>query len=401
MKVHFPASVTGQKDTLVVLEVEFTSKARRVIVQGFDGLEPLDLKGEKAGGTYEVMEALPRLHVPMRVTRTGPGKGRGKVRVEDAKGVIAPEEWDGAVTLEAPVAGTGKRNKAWILTAFVAIVAAIAVFVVAPLFESPRVPSLLGKPQEEAQRAIKSLGYYPQMRVHEENDASREGLVVGQVPDAGTDLPRGSTVEILVGHRTEAGVVVPDLTDATVKGLSDAEALATKAGFTLTYVREEGPDDQAGKVLRQKPTAGARAPQGSAIELVIGQRRAIAERDVPDVTALSPAEAERTLAEAKFQVAVKEEDSGPDKAGKVLRQTPAGGTKAAENSKVELVVGREAAAPALVEMPDTVAKGEADAVKALTDAGFVPHVTYGNAPAGSEGKVLAQTPPAGMAPRGG
>ena len=42
------------------------------------------MKGERPGGTYEATESLPRLHVPMRVTRDGPAKGRVRVTVEDA-----------------------------------------------------------------------------------------------------------------------------------------------------------------------------------------------------------------------------------------------------------------------------------------------------------------------------
>src|SRR4029453_4748521 len=76
MRVHFPTRVTGQRGTLAVLEIEFTSKARRVVVRGYDGLEPLDLKGEKPGGTYDVPDTLPRLHVPVRVSRDGPGRAR-------------------------------------------------------------------------------------------------------------------------------------------------------------------------------------------------------------------------------------------------------------------------------------------------------------------------------------
>src|SRR5437762_3238736 len=95
MRVHCPPTVPGQKDVIAVLEIEFTSKARRVSVEGRDGIEPLDLKGEKPGGTYEVPDNLNRLHVPMRVTRDGAGKAHVKATVTDAKGQTAPETGEG------------------------------------------------------------------------------------------------------------------------------------------------------------------------------------------------------------------------------------------------------------------------------------------------------------------
>src|SRR5262245_1464161 len=222
MRVHFPTRITGQRGTLAVLEIEFTSKARRVVVRGFDGLEPLDLKGEKVGGTYDVPDTLPRLHVPVRVTKDGAGKARLEVRVDDARGAVAPETWQTTVTLDAPAATAARGQKAWLLGAFAAVVGAIAVFVLLPMFQATKVPKLEGRGVDDAQKIIRSQGYVPQVRRRPTAVPAEVGVVLAQSPAAGKELPRESAIEIVVGTAREIASDVPDLVGKPVEEARDA-----------------------------------------------------------------------------------------------------------------------------------------------------------------------------------
>src|SRR5262245_44442676 len=209
MKVHFPPSVAGVRGALVVLEVEFQSRARRLRVRGFDGLEPLDLRGEHVGGTYEIPESVPRVHVPMRVTRDGAGSGNVSVTVDDPKGTAPPETWEGELVLEAPPARTARRQMAWIVAAFAAVVAAIVWFVVLPTFREPEVPSVLGKSPEEAERSLRALGLAVVRETVETNSPSGEGKVIAQAPAPGAHRALGEAVTITVGRRKAEVAGVP------------------------------------------------------------------------------------------------------------------------------------------------------------------------------------------------
>ena len=78
MKVTLPDKVTGQKDALFVLEVEFpvATVERTVEVAVTGPVEPLDLSGSSRGGSYRIPVGLERLHVPMRVLEDGEGEAR-------------------------------------------------------------------------------------------------------------------------------------------------------------------------------------------------------------------------------------------------------------------------------------------------------------------------------------
>ena len=413
MRVHCPASVPGQKGVLAVLEIDLTSKGRRVRVEARDGLEPLDLKGEKVGGTYDLPDAIQHLTVPLRVTRDGGGRAHVQVTVTDAKAPTVPETWSGDVTLDTPIAVAATRSRAGLVGAFVAVVAAIGVFVILPMFRTPTVPRLTNKTQEEAERDLKSHGYSTMTRIVETDDPAKDGRVVGQFPESGESLARGQQVEIRVARRAAAAPGVPEAADAVAPDLvgktipEASDALAT-LGVTTTVAEEDAPDEQVGRVLSQRPAAGRAIPAGGTIELFVGRRRG-PSRDVPEVVSLSREDAERAIGDRKLVAKVTEEESAPDVVGRVVRQSPKGGERVAEGSAVEIVVGRAAGAPppstapapgtppgvvAEVDVPDVVTRLRADAERTIRDAGLVPDVTVapGPAPAGFEDAVTEQKP---------
>src|SRR5262245_31091529 len=366
MRVHGPASVPGQKGVLAVLEIELTTKARRVRVDARDGLEPLDLKAETVGGTYDVPDAIQRLTVPMRVTRDGAGRSHVKVTVTDAKGATPPETWEGDVALETPVAVAEGRSRAGLVGAFVMIVAAIVVFVVLPMLQTPSVPRLLGKTQANAERDLRALGYAPLTRWVETTDAAKDGTVVGQSPDPDQKLARRQQVEITVARlgaptspSAPAGPVAPDFVGKTT---AEASAALATLGVTTTVTEEDAPEERVGRVLSQKPAPGQPLPSGSTVELVIGRK------------AGSP--------------------SGAPGAGNEAGTSPPGPTPTPPPTPTP--------AESDVDVPAVVTRLRADAEKAIRDVGLVPEVTVGPgpAPAGLEDAVTEQKPAGGRLAKG-
>ena len=118
-------------------------------------------------------------------------------------------------------------------------------------------------------------------------------------------------------------------------------------------------------------------------------------KKVPDVTGLTLQKATKELENAGFSlgdVTYRAAPSSTTAEGTVLEQDPAAGTKAEEGSKVNLVVS----GTQKKKMPDLIGMSEADATKALTDAGFsldrVQRVFSADVPVGM---VVDQAPSAG------
>ena len=109
MKITLPAKVTGTRDALFVLEVEFpvATGERTVEVEVQGPVEPLDLAGSSRGGTYRIPVGLERLHVPMRVTADG--EAQATVGVRCSSGPDKGESESGTVVLEA-AQGSVARN---------------------------------------------------------------------------------------------------------------------------------------------------------------------------------------------------------------------------------------------------------------------------------------------------
>ncbi len=128
------------------------------------------------------------------------------------------------------------------------------------------VPSVIGQPYEAAESALQGAGFKVARRDVDSTEPA--GTVVDQQPAAGVTAPAGTTVTLSVS-KGPAEEQVPDVLNS-----AEADAIATieASGFTANVVRE-ATDDPAldGFVVRQDPKGGKRAPQGSAVTIVIGQ----------------------------------------------------------------------------------------------------------------------------------
>jgi hypothetical protein len=104
---------------------------------------------------------------------------------------------------------------------------------------------------------------------------------------------------------------------------------------------------------------------------------------VPDVSGRDLDGAERTLRDAGFEVAVESRESEAADKGKVIAQSPRGGTEVALESSVTVTAGE---GPATVTVPDLGGLNAPEARKALRRAGLA---------AGEQSQVPSATVPAG------
>jgi beta-lactam-binding protein with PASTA domain len=276
---------------------------------------------------------------------------------EDEAGA-AVETWAGEVALETPAAG---RSKAGLLVALGLAVAALVAFVVVPAFRAdreprePGVPAVVGKTQDEAEKAVVAAGFARVVTTLDVEDASKDGVVLEQVPAGGAALEKGSAVKVVVGRGPRP---VPD-----VVGRTAVEAGATLSGRGLLVVSSprDAADAEDGRVLEQKPAAGASLRPGATVELVVGRKRA-APAAPPSAPPAPPATP----------------PAPPAEAGTAPSASPAETTR----------------------VPDVILDRREVAERKLTAAGLVPVVTFGVGASGTVGHVIGQKPAGGTVPRG-
>ncbi len=125
------------------------------------------------------------------------------------------------------------------------------------------VPQLVGTTLEEAERLLKQAGL-ARGRI-ELRDDRRVGIVLAQLPQAGSPAEKGSSVDLVVGRKAEvARAQVPDLRGTT---LTEARAALDKAQLTLGEV--SGP--QNGRVIEQKPGPGTTVAAGAAVAIALAR----------------------------------------------------------------------------------------------------------------------------------
>jgi eukaryotic-like serine/threonine-protein kinase len=130
-----------------------------------------------------------------------------------------------------------------------------------------KVPVLVGTQRSVAVQQIRSLGLSPS--VEEEESAKPAGQVIRQAPSAGSELPRGSSVSIVVSEGEEQAKV------PNVIGKERAEAVeALRAAGLVPTVSEQQTEVEAqvGRVTDQFPPPGSEVEPGSGVTVVVGKR---------------------------------------------------------------------------------------------------------------------------------
>jgi eukaryotic-like serine/threonine-protein kinase len=130
-----------------------------------------------------------------------------------------------------------------------------------------KVPVLVGSQRSVAVQEIRGRGLTPS--VEEEESARPPGEVIRQAPSAGSQLPPGSTVSIVVS-KAPRKTKVPN-----VIGSERAEAVEAlrEAGLSPSVQEEETEvPSQVGRVTDQFPPPGSEVEPGAEVTLVVGKR---------------------------------------------------------------------------------------------------------------------------------
>jgi serine/threonine-protein kinase len=137
-----------------------------------------------------------------------------------------------------------------------------------------KVPVLVGTQRSVAVQQIRGRGLAPS--VEEEESAKPAGEVIRQAPSAGSELPPGSSVAIVVS-KGERKAKVPN-----VIGKERAEAVQAlrEAGFAPAVQEQETEvPAQVGRVTDQFPPPGSEVEPGAEVTVVVGKRAAEVEEE--------------------------------------------------------------------------------------------------------------------------
>ena len=129
------------------------------------------------------------------------------------------------------------------------------------------VPVLVGIPRTLAVQQIRSRGLVPE--VSEEAASAPAGEVIRQSPSAGSELPQGSSVSMVVSEGEEQ-VSIPN-----VIGKERREAVEALRAEGLVPAVQEGETEvpsQVGRVTDQFPPPAAAVEPGTEVTLVVGKR---------------------------------------------------------------------------------------------------------------------------------
>ena len=129
------------------------------------------------------------------------------------------------------------------------------------------VENYIGKTRDEAKELLEAQGLVLDVSTVE-NEKEADGVVLGQNPDKGTEVEKGSTVTLEINELPDS-VPVPPL-----KGLSkdEAQKVLEDNSLKLGSVEEEFNEDvEEGKVIYSNPDGGYSVKRGTAVKLIISK----------------------------------------------------------------------------------------------------------------------------------
>lgn len=131
----------------------------------------------------------------------------------------------------------------------------------------PRVPNVIGQTLDAAQKALIAIGLPSKASTTPSQEP--EGRVIGQQPPAGTQVPRGTQVLLVVSAGDK--VSVPNVVGMTEQ---DAQNAIKAAGLTTAQANNSGssPAVPIGRVESETPSAGSLVPRGTTVYINVRTR---------------------------------------------------------------------------------------------------------------------------------
>lgn len=200
------------------------------------------------------------------------------------------------------------------------------------------VPNLIGKSLNEASPQVARLGLVLRKELGSGGGNYAPGTIYQQFPAPGSMAKEKGVVKVYVASEM-AQLVLPDCAGKTMR---DAEALLRKnhlrrGNVSFVTCLEAGAD----VVLQQYPAAGGRAPEGTAVDLLISKGPAEKTYIMPDLIGKEAAKLVPFFESKGLRIAKIEEVSYYGlKPGYVLKQFPAPGHEVGNNNQITIQISK-------------------------------------------------------------
>ncbi|MDQ1436094.1 MAG: eukaryotic-like serine/threonine-protein kinase [Actinomycetota bacterium] len=194
-----------------------------------------------------------------------------------------------------------------------------------------------GRTAEDVSAELTALGFV--VKRQDASNGAPVGNVFDSLPKPGTSPPVGSNVTILVSSGPKP-VAVP-----RVKGLTQDEATRqlAQAGFTnLNPVQEASDTVNTGQVIRTDPPAGQTVPIDTRINIYVSS--GAQKVQLPGEVGKTEADARAALEAKGFTVSTLNRTDDAN-VGKVVDQSPAGGSMVDPHTPVVLTIGIPSSTP--------------------------------------------------------
>jgi beta-lactam-binding protein with PASTA domain len=155
------------------------------------------------------------------------------------------------------------------------------------------VPNLLGMSQAAAEIQLTGRGLVAQVELVDSEMTG--GTVVGQDPEAGTEVEAGATVIVRVSNAPVVQVVQVPLVGGMGYTLDQAQSILALYHLNTSIEYEERVDFLPGIVIRQHPAAGVVVPAGSYVHLIVAKEPTTTTEPPTTTTTTLPEETTTTL----------------------------------------------------------------------------------------------------------
>ena len=198
---------------------------------------------------------------------------------------------------------------------------------------------VVGLSEKAAEKDMKEAGFTNYQFVQENSTDVKEGYVISQNVEAGTEVAKDAQIIITVS----AGAAELDVAD--VKGMDEDAAYETheKQGFKPTRSYKFDDEIEEGKAISTDPAAGKKAKAGDTIVIYISQGKEEKTVKVPNLSGLTESAAKGALESNTLTAGnVSYEFNSEVASGLVIRQSVPADTEVKEKTTIDFVISNGA-----------------------------------------------------------
>lgn len=240
------------------------------------------------------------------------------------------------------------NSKIILITAFVVFIltatASIGVFFLSlKSSEQVMVPNIVGKDIAHAMIEMQAKELYPKIQLKYSNITNDKGTILEQSPAPGSIVKAGRRINLVVSR----GIIMDQVENYIGQNVDDVkmhlQSLFTSFTTPLVSIKEpplyKFSSEPAGTILEQKPLPDTPIASPIKLELIISKGLEYNKTTVPDLVGKTITETRAIMekSETIFDFSTRHPE-GAERAGTVVSQMPAGGSRVDTYSRVPAVI---------------------------------------------------------------